>query len=265
MVLTLSIALTLAPPMATVAFDQVVEVTEKLAKSAETAESAGAKLFFNEGSTILAGVLTQNGKFTWNFTATADNDYMVYKAASGTDADLKIEITTEGANAVDDQNEYGAIFGAKKGKRYALSLVNRGDQTFSGVAMFKLQAGLAHPISSIAKAAKVMAKSIDAGTKDGFKITPNSVTLLGTALSPGKFYSRDTSKASNWTTIATSDGASESLGLAVLNKSKEMMQEEKGEDVECKIVFTDLVDSGTIRIQNAGTKTMFFLSMLLAK
>jgi|GEM_PF-3402136 len=260
-VLTLSSLLVATPAKAFVAYDQVTEVIGKLAASAKEAEGSNVKLMFNDGATVVGGVLTQGGSLTWNFTAVNDSPYMIYKGAYGNDTELTIDVKTGGASVVGGQNEYGAPFMAEKGKRYAVTLTNKGAETFSGMAMFKMEGGIVHPIASMSRAAKVMATSIDTSLKDGFKITKNASTLLGFAIPAGKRYNRATSKAANWTTIATTGKAAE-IRLSVLNKAQESLQDDSGEAADSVCVFRNqVVESGTIRIENPTSKTVFVLSM----
>ena len=248
-----------------VSYDQITEVIEKLTKSAKEAEASKVQLFFNDGATIAAGALTEKGKLTWNFTAATDSPYMVYKEAYGNDYELKLEISTEGKSVVSSQNEFGATFVAEKGKRYSVTLNNKGAETFAGMAMFKLQDGLKHPLASMLPAAKVMAKSVETSFGNGFGITPNTVTLLGMVIPPNKDYGRATSKAANWNTIATSDGKAGSIRLRVLDKNKKVLQEDNGEAVDCSCIFKNqVVEAGSIRISNPGSKPVFVLSMGLS-
>lgn len=248
-----------------VSYDQITEVVAKLTKSAKTAEASKVQLMFNEGATLVAGALTEKGKFTWNFTAATNSPYMVYKEAYGNDYELKLEISTEGKSVVTSQNEFGATFEAKKGKRYSVTLNNKGAETFAGRAMFKLQDGTKHPLTSMSKAAKVMAKSVETSFGSGFGITSNAVTLLGMVIPPNKDYARNTSKAANWNTIATSDGKPGSIRLAVLDKDKKVLQDDNGEAEDCSCIFKNqVVESGKIRISNPGSQAVFALSMQLS-
>ena len=246
-------------------FDQLTEVVDKLTKSARQSRSMKGILKFNESATVLAGAVTQNSKFLWTFKSQDDSPYVIYKEAWGNDYELKIDVTA-GIRAVTiTQDDYCAKFLGRKGVQYTISVTNKGADTFAGIAIFKTHGGLAHPLNGMAKAAKVMAKSIENSQKDGLRIPNNIVSLIGTVVRPNSSAIRPSANTTRWSAISTSDSAIGSTHLVIQGRDKQVLQDDNGEAEDCVAVFNKPVPSGTVQVKNVGSRSSFVLTMILSK
>ncbi|MCW5941862.1 MAG: hypothetical protein KIS66_06505 [Fimbriimonadaceae bacterium] len=247
-------------------YEKMVQAFDKVVKTAAIGQKAVPGLGFHSGACLLGGSVNEGGKLSYTVSVQTASEYAVFVGAYGDEPDVKIEVLDpSGKNVVTDSDETLAAFDAKASTRYTIVAKNKGADTFIAVGLMRESGGIKYPTESVTKAVARMAGLVDEGFGEGFGLDPNSAAVIGTVLEPNGNYPRAGSKSDKWLALGTSDGVAGDVRLSVLDKDKNVVQEDKGEDIDCACYFEKSIPGATMQIANRRSKKVLALTATMSR
>ena len=247
-------------------------ITGAFAKIVKTIkqESKDAPVGFYRGTSLVGGVFNQNQKLTYTISPGVDGLMAAVDGEDGNDTEVTVDITSGGANAILDGKDGIHAFQVKAGKRYTISVTNKGGTTFVGLALFWVgdTNNVSHPVSGITKIAKQMASAIGQMEAQGFAIPVGRDSFQGGVLNSypeHKTISRPLFNAKNWTTIAAGDGGANDISMRITDAKKEAYTTSSDSDVVKTCGGEDVIPGGAITISSPTKKKVLVGSIIMLK
>ncbi len=168
----------------------------------------------------------QNQKLTYTISPGIDGLMAAVYGEDGNDTEVKVDITSGGVNAMLDGKDGIHAFQVKAGKKYTVSVTNKGGKTFIGLALLWVgdTSNVKYPVSAITKVANLMADAIGQMEAQGFAIPVGRDSFQGAVLNTypeHKSLSRPMFNGKNWTTIAASDAGAKDISMRITDSNKE--------------------------------------------
>lgn len=247
-------------------YDPVKEVIGKNVESITAAQKKNPKLGFSQHSSFFGAVVNQNSSVAITFTPRTGGDFTLFYNAYGNDVELKVQIADSAGRKVTAKGDdfQFASFKAIAGNKYSISIQNMGADSFVGASLM-LNGGIRYPLTGFNVAAHKIAATIGRAQKDGFKAARNTIFIEGGVVAENGSLSRPTLESPNWMAFAVSDGKPGQLHMDTLDSTKQVLQSDTGEDIDCVSIFNQPVKNGTVKNRNTQANSMFVLSGMMIK